>query len=378
MAQMKVTNEQIIACREAGMTLKQIAEKYAVSVRQVEVRHSKLVKQGLSHGRNYTSMVPDGYKVKGVSTLIGKNGEIKQAWLKTDQDKDRQIELMKIAVEALCDEVKPVAPKAFEKTVTAASEDLMNLYTISDYHLGMLAWAEETGDDWDMSIAKDLFYKWFCAAMAMSPDAKCGVLSLLGDFAHFDSLDAVTPASGHVLDADTRYQKLVRYMIEMLRNAIEMLLEKHEEVRIIIVQGNHDETGMIWLAELLNVLYCNEPRVFVDRDPDVYKSTEWGKTSIFFHHGHKAKFAQLEPVMISKYRELFGRTEYSYAHVGHLHHQKIEESRNMVVEQHRTLAAKDAYASRGGWYSKRSANVITYSKRFGEIGRITISPEMVQ
>ena len=94
-------------------------------------------------------------------------------------------------------------------------------------------------------------------------------------------------------------------------------------------------------------------------------------------HGHKCRFEVVEPIMIAKFRKAFGESEYSYAHVGHLHHQKIVESRNMVVEQHRTLAAKDAYASRGGWMSGRSANVITYSAEYGEVARLTISPEML-
>ena len=50
----------------------------------------------------------------------------------------------------------------------------------------------------------------------------------------------------------------------------------------------------------------------------------------------------------------------------------------MVVEQHRTLAAKDAYAARGGWFSGRSANVITYHKQYGEVSRQSISPEMLK
>jgi hypothetical protein len=49
----------------------------------------------------------------------------------------------------------------------------------------------------------------------------------------------------------------------------------------------------------------------------------------------------------------------------------------MKVERHETLAAPDAYAANGGWLSGRSAKVITYSKRFGEVGRITLTPEMV-
>jgi hypothetical protein len=49
----------------------------------------------------------------------------------------------------------------------------------------------------------------------------------------------------------------------------------------------------------------------------------------------------------------------------------------MQIEQHRTLAPKDAYASSGGWMSGRDAKVITYHKERGEVSRLTISPEMV-
>ena len=213
-----------------------------------------------------------------------------------------------------------------------------NLYTVSDFHLGMLAWADESGDDWDMKIAEDLFSRWFDAAFQKAPEAGTGVINLLGDFAHFDSLDAVTPESRNVLDADTRYQKLVRYMIRMVRRVVDMALVKHKNVRLLIVQGNHDESGMIWLAEMFSTLYDNEPRVFVDTSPDVYKMVQHGKTTLFFTHGHKCRFEVVEPIMIAKFRKAFGESEYSYAHVGHLHHQKIVESRNMVVEQHRTTA----------------------------------------
>lgn len=184
-------------------------------------------------------------------------------------------------------------------------------------------------------------------------------------------------ASGHVLDADTRYQKLVRYMISMVRCVIEMALEKHSEVKLMLVQGNHDESGMIWLAEMFKSFYSDNPRIEVDTSPDVFKALQFGKTSLFYHHGHKARFDAIESIMISKFRDIFGSTKYSYAHVGHLHHQKTVEGRNMIVEQHQTLAAKDAYASRGGWMSQRGANVIVYSSEFGEVERYTIKPEML-
>jgi hypothetical protein len=82
-------------------------------------------------------------------------------------------------------------------------------------------------------------------------------------------------------------------------------------------------------------------------------------------------------VLAGKFREVFGRTKHAYAHTGHLHSVEVRETSLMVIEQHRTLAAPDAYASRGGWLSGRDAQVITYSKQHGEVGRIKISAAMV-
>lgn len=375
MARKKITDEQLQEELNAGMKNIDIARKYGISDRVIRIRKAKLAKKGVDHGRDVSHLVPDGYKIKGTSSLVDEFGNTKLQWVKTDTDAERQVELMKAVIEGMKSEITPVAPA---KATRAKRDDkLLNLYTVSDFHLGMLAWADESGDDWDIKIAEDLFSRWFDAAFQKAPDAGTGVINLLGDFAHFDSLDAVTPESRHVLDADTRYQKLVRYMIRMVRRVVDMALVKHKNVRLLIVQGNHDPVGSVWLAEMFTVLYSNDSRVIVDTSPDVYKMVQHGKTTLFFHHGHKARFDAIEPVMIAKFRKAFGESVYSYAHVGHLHHQKIVESRNMIVEQHRTLAAKDAYASRGGWMSGRSANVITYSAEYGEVARLTISPEML-
>ncbi|EAS8631466.1 winged helix-turn-helix domain-containing protein [Salmonella enterica] len=372
----KITDEQLRDCLREGMTTQEIASKYDMAVRNVQIRKAKLAKKGLGHGRDVSDLVPDGYRVKGTSALTDEFGNIKLQWVKTDVDAERQLEIMRAVVDGMCSEITPVVP--VKKPTRKTDDKLLNLYTVSDFHLGMLSWADETGDDWDMKIAEDLFSRWFDAAFQQAPAAGVGVINLLGDLAHFDSLDAVTPASGHVLDADTRYQKLVRTMIRMVRRVVNMALAKHPVVKLLIVQGNHDESGMIWLAEMFSALYDDEPRVFVDTSADVYKMVQHGKTTLFFHHGHKARFDAIEPIMIAKFRKAFGDSEYSYAHIGHLHHQKLVESRNMIVEQHRTLAAKDAYSSRGGWMSGRSANVITYSSEYGEVGRLTISPEMLK
>ena len=183
--------------------------------------------------------------------------------------------------------------------------------------------------------------------------------------------------SGHNLDADTRFQKMVRVAIRALRQVTEMLLDKHEHVHILHAEGNHDIASSVWLRELFYAFYANEPRITVDISADPYYVYQHGRTGLFFHHGHKRRMNSLQDVFVRKFREIYGNIDHAYGHVGHLHHDKMETNL-MTLEQHRTLAAADAYASRHGFMSGRDSKVITYHKKYGEVSRITVNPDMVQ
>lgn len=358
--------------REAALSL---GITHPAIVKAVKAVKAKAARQGYSPEHDMAHLVPDGFHLKGTSTLYDEDGKPRLQWVKTSIDQERQAELMRETVRALCLEVNAVpaiAPPAH------TLDDLLNCYVITDYHLGMNAWGEETGDDWDMRIAESTLINWFSAAIAQAPDAKVGVFAQLGDFLHWDGIQAVTPTSGHVLDADTRFQKLVRVAISVIRRITGMLLHKHEKVVLLMAEGNHDLASSMWLRELFSALYEAEPRIEVITRPDPYYCYEHGQTSVFFHHGHKKRMDSLETVLIAKFREVFGRTLYSYAHTGHLHHNVLRETNTMTIEQHRTLAASDSHASRGGWMSGRDAKVITYHANRGEVGRVIVSYDMVR
>jgi len=375
MSAAKATDEQIIEALKT-MTVAQAAAHFGMNLRNMWTRKANLVRKGWSPDHDMTHIVPDGFRLKGTSSLYkeGVKAPVLQ-WVKTSADQERQAEIMRETVLAMSAEIVPeIAVKAPAPTL----EQLLNCYVITDYHLGMNSWGEETGADWDMKIAEDLLVSWFGAAIAQAPDSRCAVFSQLGDFLHWDGISAVTPTSGHIVDADTRFQKLVRVAIGVIRRITSMLLAKHERVVLLMAEGNHDLASSMWLRELFAALYENEPRIEVITRPDPYYCLEHGLTSLFFHHGHKKRHDSLETVFIAKFREVFGRTKFSYAHTGHLHHNLLRETNTMQLEQHRTLAAPDSHSSRGGWMSGRDAKVITYHSQFGEVGRLTISSDMLK
>lgn len=332
------------------------------------------IRQGHSPEHDWTRSVPPGHIAKGVSSYYNGKGELAGQWVKSAVDPAQMRALQEAVIAAMGEAIPRARPAAPPQACDAA---LCNLYPITDYHLGMLSWHEETGADWDTSIAERMLLAWFARAIAAAPAAELGVFAQLGDFLHWDGLDAVTPASKHLLDADTRFQRVVRVAIRVLRQVIGLLLAKHQRVHVIMAEGNHDPAGSIWLREWMRALYEDEPRVSVDLSPDPYYCVEFGATALFFHHGHKRGPRRVDDVFAAKFREVFGRTRHAYAHLGHLHHIDQRETNLMVVEQHRTLAAPDAYAARGGWLSGRDACAITYHREHGEVGRLRIAAAMV-
>jgi hypothetical protein len=144
-----------------------------------------------------------------------------------------------------------------------------------------------------------------------------------------------------------------------------------------MADANHDPASESWMRGWMAAHYEDEPRVTVDDSAGTYYAYKHGDVSLFMHHGHKRRIGDVDSVFAGRYREIYGSTKYSYAHIGHLHSDELKSTNLMKVERHETLAAPDAYAANGGWLSGRSAKVITYSAEHGEVARLTLTPGMV-
>jgi len=321
--------------------------------------------------------IPYGFNVKGTSTFYGPDGELRGQWVKTAVDQEEQERIFRAALEGFKEQVVRVAPAPMPKDVLV---DLANCYVITDYHIGGLSWKEETGEDWDIKIAEKTLVGCFGQMMNGAPDARVGIVAQLGDFLHSDGaggMSAITPLSGNVLDQDSRFPLMVRTAIKLLRIVIDMALQKHEKVIVILGEGNHDLSSSVWLREMFAALYEDEPRVEVDTSILPYYAVQHGETMLAFHHGHMKRFNDLVGTFASQFSHIWGATSRRYGHCGHYHHMHSKEHMGMTLTQHRTLCSKDAYAARHGWFAETGAQCITYHTKHGQVATNNVTPGML-
>ena len=329
--------------------------------------------RGYAPEHDMTHVTAPGFNVKGTSTLYRDDGTVAQQWVKTTADAQSRFEAVQAMVEAMLADLPRVSPR---KASGSYLDDLLTVYPIGDPHVGMVSWPEETGDDWNLKIAEQVHCDAMHELVRAAPASKQAVVVNLGDLFHRDGVTAETPRSKHPLDVDGRFMKMFRVGVMVMRRCVESALDKHDHVHVISAAGNHDESTAQALAVALSIAYENEPRVTVDLSPALFYYYRFGKVLIGVHHGHTCKAPALPGVMASDRAKDWGECRFRHWLTGHVHHESTKEYPGVTVESFGTLAAKDAYATNGGWRSNRHMQSIIYHRGGWLVARSQVSADM--
>lgn len=359
-------SEIMAVLAECGGSQRKAAGALGIPRSTLQGRLKRMALKGYSPQHGMTRTCPDGFQVRGVSTLYDGEGNIRSQWYKTAPDWDARLKIIEATCEAMARDVPRFDPVKFSGKVY---RDLLATYVFGDPHFGMLSWDEETGDNYDLQIAGQVHCRAMKYLVDAAPAAETGLVVNLGDLLHYDSMEAKTPRSGHFVDADGRYARMLDVTIKAMRTLIDEALRKHKRVHVVSAIGNHDETGALAVARCLSIAYEREKRVTVDTTPSVFNYYRFGKVLLGIHHGHTCKADKLPGVMATDRAPDWGECTHRHWLTGHIHHSSMKEYAGCTVESFNTLAGKDAYAANGGWRSQRSAQCLTYHADHGIVSR---------
>jgi hypothetical protein len=369
-------DEKVCRAMSSEGSQRKAAKAVGISQSYLNERLSRLKSYAATRGYSPDTGLHDlqapNQLLHGVSTLYDDAGAVKARWVKTRQDQQQTLEAARAMVEEMSQLVTPEEPN--RELQVRCDKDLLNLYVLTDAHLGMYAHHEEGGNNWDLKIAEATIDSAFDYLVTNTPEASTAILLNLGDLLHSDSIWPVTPTNHHVLDQDSRQHRVIRTAIRVIRRTMQSLLSYHDRVVLVNAQGNHDMVSALWMQSAFGVLYENEPRAEVVQSPLPYYANVHGKNLLTFTHGHKKRGKELADLVCGQFRHLMAGTTHTSIHTGHLHTQSIIETPTATIECHPTLAARDSYSAHGGWLSRRGMQAIVYHVEDLEIARCVYRP----
>jgi len=356
---------------QAARNLSQEGRPVSKDVVSKSIRRIKrsAAKRGYAPDHDMIHTTPDGFEVSGVSTYYNtETGEAKRQWVKTAQTKTQ---LLKLALE---ETAEIFADKSIRVPKIGApkknlNKDLLTAYPMGDPHIGMYAWAEETGTDFDLVIAENNLVEATNRLIQCGPDSEQGIIVNVGDFYHSDNQSNMTSRGGNSLDVDSRWAKVLHVGVRAMRSCIELALQKHKTVKVINEIGNHDDHTSQVLTLALSMAYESNPRVSFDMSPARFHYHRFGKVMLGVTHGDTVKPEKLGELMATDRAADWGDTFHRYWYTGHIHNRKVYELPGCIVESFRTLAGKDAWTAGSGYRAGRDMYAVVLHVDHGEVER---------
>lgn len=329
---------------------------------------------GVAPESGLTHQTATGFTTKRISTMYDADGEITSQWHIQEPDKANFEEMILSIVKGLCSEIPKYEP--VEKPEVVSSE-FMNDIIIGDPHLDMLAYDKEVGSDWDSEIAYEQHKIAVLNLLNRAPAANTGMLTILGDSLHRDSMKALTPGSGNLVDVDGRLGRSLENAVRLFRSMVNSMLSKHKNVVVNFIRGNHSETLELALRMMLTIAYENEPRVAVLDNTSKHIPFVFGNNFLLTTHGDKLNDQKKADIAVGHFRSQHGAAKFTHVRCGHVHHASLKEVSGCLVETFQALPTPDAWHYESGYVtSDQSVSMLTYHKAGGIVSRLLEYPRI--
>lgn len=217
-----------------------------------------------------------------------------------------------------------------------------------DIHFGKLTWGDESGEDYDIKIARRIVLS--TLEKLLSYAGHFGVNNILlpmgNDFFNVDNLENAT-THGTPQQEDTRWKKTFSEGRRLAVDMIDMCLGV-APVNVMIIPGNHDEQRTFFLGEVLDAQYSKARHVMVDNGAKKRKYKHFGKILLGFTHGYYEKIQKLPLIMPIEAPEEWSKSTVREWHLGDKHHKKdllhrTEDMDGVTIRLLRSLSATDVW-----------------------------------
>lgn len=304
-------------------------------------------------------------------------------WLKTDtasifiRNKENIVTYDQIREDLIAD-IKKHAPKYPVIKRTSNKENHMLVIDPADVHIGKLALAEETGDEYNIELAKQRCLDGVMGILEKTSGFHIDkILFVIGnDILHIDSPMRKTTA-GTPQDTDSMWWKAFIEAKKLYVSIIEHLVTV-ADVEVVYCPSNHDFMSGFMLAETVASWFHSSKNVSFDVSMAHRKYVEYGLNMLMFDHGDGHKETDTPIMMAQEMPEMWARTKFRHSYKHHIHHKKQirwqsgKDYHGVTVEYLRSPSGSDRWHDTNGYRgAKKAVEGYLHHKTLGQIARIS-------
>jgi hypothetical protein len=290
--------------------------------------------------------------------------------------KNKNTSIFNLIREDFIEDIKKLSPKIdkISHKPRVDKSPLLLEINIFDLHLGKIAWDEETGHNYNLEIASNLFNNCINEFISECQDKNIEkiVVPIGNDFFNSDRSHPFNSTTrGTPQEEDARWQKTFRTGRQLIVDNI-LKLSQIAPIDIVMIPGNHDYERNFYLGDSLEGWFYNNPNVNVDNSPSPRKYYKYGSVLIGYTHGNEEKITDLPIIMAHENPTDWALSKFREFHLGHEHRKKeikyksTEEYQGVIIRYMSSLSATDSWHHKRGYIgSKRSAEAIFWDREKG-------------
>lgn len=260
---------------------------------------------------------------------------------------------LEIAKQVFSSNIKPLIVEKSRQNEDLDENKLMLIPQI-EAHLGKFSEEIETGVNYNHQIVEERVKKVFQEAIKLQEREQCDrcLVVVGGDF--FNSESNNQTSSGTPQQNDVRYKEMFNIGLNLYLEGLLSLKEYFNSIDVKVCAGNHSRAMEHFLYIALSCYFAKDDKIQFCED---YKNTQsyvFGRVGLFFNHGDPNQKRLISSIPAEFYED-YGKTQFRYLFLGHLHKLEVINSENGI-----TVHRVPAICENDNWH---------YQNRFG-IGNI--------
>lgn len=242
----------------------------------------------------------------------------------------------------------------------------------ADVHIGKLASAFETGEDYNSQIAVKRVMEGVEGILEKANGFGIDqILFVAGnDILHIDTPKRTT-TSGTPQDTDGMWYDNFLIAKKLYIDVIDTLLQV-ADVHFMFNPSNHDYQSGFFLADSISSWYSDCKNITFDVSIAHRKYYKYYDNIIGTTHGDGAKVQDLPILMAQEASKDWGDTKHRYVYMHHVHHKMSKDYIGVTVEALRSPSGTDSWHHRKGYqHTPKAVEGFIHSKDHGQIARFT-------